>query len=217
MSAEFDAQDRAEIDAICARYPHRAAALLPVLHYAQDKFGCLDLRVQRVVAQTLDVPPPRVHEVVTFYEMFHEHAEGQFHLEVCTNISCHLTGGDQILDHLRSTLGIECGHRTADGTFSLMEAECLASCGSGPMMKVGLDYYEYLTTDAVDALLEHFRVRSESLNGKAYQHQDGEPHVGPVKGFEPPRPVAGLGSGATVSGAPSDKSSPRPSAGPKSK
>lgn len=189
MGAEFDAQDQAEIDAICARYPRRPAALLPVLHYAQDKFGHLDRGVQLAVARALDVSPPRVREVVTFYEMFHEHAEGQFHLEVCTNISCHLTGGDRILDHLRGKLGIACGHRTDDGMFSLMEAECLASCGSGPVMKVGLDYYEFLTVEAVDALLERFRVKSREMNGRPYLHQDGEPHVGPVRGFEPRLPV----------------------------
>ena len=103
------------------------------------------------MAHAIDVPPPRVREVVTFYEMYHEHPEGQFHLEVCTNISCHLLGGDMVLDHLRGKLGIEPGQHTEDNMFSLMEAECLASCGSGVCMKVGLDYYEFLTVEAVDA------------------------------------------------------------------
>ena len=82
----------------------------------------------RPVATILGVPPTQVHEVVTFYEMFHQEPEGQFHLELCTNISCHLLGGDACIDHLKQKLGIEVGHHTPDGVFSLMEAECLASC-----------------------------------------------------------------------------------------
>lgn len=185
MTLAFTEEDRAHIEQLVGRYPHKPAALLPVLHYAQDKFGHLSPEVQLLVAHAIDVPPPRVREVVTFYEMYHEHPEGQFHLEVCTNISCHLMGGDAVLDHLRSKLGIECGHHTADGMFSLMEAECLASCGSGVCMKVGRDYYEFLTVDAVDALIERFKKLAPSLNGRAYLGAEPEAHVGPVKGFEP--------------------------------
>jgi len=191
MALEFTEQERGRIDEIVRRYPEgqHAAALLPVLHLAQDRFGHLDTEVQLLVAQTLGIHPARVHEVVTFYEMYHEHPEGQFHLEVCTNISCHLCGGDAVLDHLKAKLGIQPGQKTDDGVFSLMEAECLASCGSGPMMKVGLDYYECLTLEAVDHLVQHFRSIAPSLDGKAYQHAPGGAHVGPVSGFEPARPV----------------------------
>ncbi len=190
MALEFSPEERSQIDEIVARYPtgRAAAALLPVLHIAQGKYGHLDPEVQLLVAQTLDVPPARVREVVTFYEMFHEHAEGQFHLELCTNISCHLCGGDALLEHVQSRLGIAPGQTTPDGAFSLMEAECLASCGSGPMMKVGLDYYEYLTPEAVDTLLERFRAQAAGLAGKAYVHGADGPHVGPVPGHEPGLP-----------------------------
>lgn len=181
----FDEAERARIAELVARYPKAAAALLPVLHLAQDKFGHLDPAVQLLVAETLDVPPARVREVVTFYEMYHEHPEGQFHLEVCTNISCHLVGADALLDHLADRLGIRPGQVTSDGHFSLMEAECLASCGSGPCMKVGLDYYEHLSVPAVESLIERFREQAPSLEGRAYRHAEPEPHVGPVPGFEP--------------------------------
>lgn len=193
MALEFSDRERREIDALIARYPEgkQGAALLPVLHLAQDRFGHLDADVQLLVARTLDVAPARVHEVVTFYEMYHEHPEGQFHLEVCTNISCHLCGGDAILDHLERELGIRPGQITPDGLFSLMEAECLASCGSGPMMKVGLDYYEFLTVEAVDQLIARFRDIAPRLEGKPYKYAPGGPHVGPVPGFEPLLPPVG--------------------------
>lgn len=177
--------DHEIIATLVSRYPQPAAALLPVLHHAQDRFGHLAPPVQRLVAEALDVPPARVREVVTFYEMFHEHPEGQFHLELCTNISCHLLGGGALLGHLQQKLGIAPGQVTEDGVFSLMEAECLASCGSGVCMKVGLDYYEQLTVPALDALLERLRGEAAALEGQAYRHAQPEPHVGPVPGFEP--------------------------------
>jgi len=187
MTVEFSSEDRDFIRSLTSRYPEgrAGAALLPVLHLAQERFGHLDHEVQRLVASTLDVPPTQVHEVVTFYEMYHEHPEGQFHLEVCTNISCHLCGGDAVLDHLQNKLGIRIGQTTDDGLFSLMEAECLASCGSAPMMKVGLDYYEFLTLEAVDDLLDEFKKLAPSLQGQAYKWGPKGPHVGPVPGFEP--------------------------------
>jgi NADH-quinone oxidoreductase subunit E len=193
MALEFSDRERREIAALVERYPEgkQGAALLPVLHLAQARFGHLSSEVQLLVANTLGVHPARVHEVVTFYEMYHEHPEGQFHLEVCTNISCHLCGGDAILDHLKHRLGIRPGQVTEDGLFSLMEAECLASCGSGPMMKVGLDYYEFLTIEAVDQLLGRFREIAPRLEGKAYERAPEGPHVGPVPGCEPVLPSIG--------------------------
>jgi len=187
---EYTPEAKARFDAIVARYPRRQAALLPVLHLTQRELGHLSTEAQLLVARTLDVPPTLVREVVTFYEMFHEEPEGQFHLEVCTNISCHLLGGDALLEHFKKKLAIECGHHTEDGLFSLMESECLASCGSGPMMRVGLDYYEHLTPEAGDFLITKFRLIAPKLQGKHYEHAEGEPHVGAVPGFEPPKPRA---------------------------
>lgn len=189
MPLELNDQDKAEIEAILGRYPENAAALLPVLHYAQRKFGHLSNEAQLLVAEAVGVPPTRVKEVVTFYEMYHEHPEGQFHLELCTNISCHLLGGEELMAHLVDRLGIEVGHMTEDGVFSLMEVECLASCGSGPVMKVGEDYYEHLTPEAVDALLERFKQEAPGLGGRPYVCKKSGPHVGCVPGFEPKLPV----------------------------
>lgn len=191
MAPQFTSEAAAEIETLAGRYPKRQAALLPVLHLAQREFGHLSIEVQALVAKTLDAPPVLVREVTTFYEMFHEHAEGQFHLEVCTNISCHLAGADCIVDHLQKTLGVKVGHQDAEGIFSLTEAECLASCGSAPMMRVGMDYYEFLTIPAVDALLGRLKTMAPSLDGKAYEEGPNGPHTGPVPGFEPAMPPAG--------------------------
>jgi hypothetical protein len=90
---------------------------------------------------------------------------------------------------MEKRLGCKVGHQTEDGMFSLIEVECLASCGSGPMMKVGEDYYEGLGVEAVDALIDRFKQEAPSLGGHHYRCAKGGPHVGPVKGFEPRLPV----------------------------
>jgi NADH-quinone oxidoreductase subunit E len=210
MPLEFDDQDKAEIAKIRGKYPENGAALLPVLHYAQRKFGHLSIDAQLLVADTIGVAPTRVREVVSFYEMFHEHPEGQYHFELCTNISCHLLGGEEMLHHISKRLGIEVGHQTEDGAFSLMEVECLASCGSGPVLKVGEDYYEQLTPEAVDALIDRFRKEAPSLEGRAYVCKNNKPHTGPVPGFESRLPV--IATGAAPDGEPKgDKGAALPS------
>lgn len=219
MSLQLSADSKARIEAITGRYPNRQAALLPTLHIAQHQFGHLSVEVQALVAEALGVPATLVREVVSFYEMFHEHPEGQFHLEICTNFSCHLLGADALTRHCKKKLGVEVGHHTADGMFSLMEAECLASCGSGPMMRVGDDYYEHLTTDALDAVIDRFRAMAPSLQGKHYEHGKEGPHVGPVKGFVPKllpiTPMPEAPKPATAAPATAAPSLAKPSAPPK--
>lgn len=189
MALQFSPEAKARIQKLGSQYPEKHAALLPVLHLAQEEFGHLSHEVQLLVSGELDVPPVRVREVVTFYEMFHEHAEGQFHLEVCTNIACHLAGAEQLMAHAKKSLGIEIGHQTEDGVFSLMEVECLASCGSGPTMRLGFDYYEHITPPAFDALVTRCRKLAPTLNGKAYKMDPATgPHTGPFPGFEPKPP-----------------------------
>lgn len=215
MSLQLSAESKARIEAITGRYPNRQAALLPSLHIAQHQFGHLSPEVQSLVATALGVPTTLVREVVTFYEMFHEHPEGQFHLEICTAFSCHLMGADALTKHCKKRLGVEVGHHTADGMFSLMEAECLASCGSGPVMKVGEDYYEHLTPEALDALLEELKKQAPALAGKHYEHAKGGPHVGPVKGFAPkllpitPMPAAPTKKDSEAPAAPASTTAPK--------
>jgi NADH-quinone oxidoreductase subunit E len=211
MPLELSPELKARIQGLAGRYPHRQAALLMVLHLVQDELGHLSIDAQAAVAHELDVPPTLVHEVTTFYEMYHEHPEGQFHLELCTNISCHLAGADPLMEHMKKSLGIEVGHQTEDGRFSLMDAECLASCGSGPVVKVGLDYYEYMTPSAVDALIERFKQEAPGLNGKHYICARSGPHTGPLKGFEPPRPLETQGVIDQLDELASQAEVPRPS------
>lgn len=145
--------EKAEIDDIASRYPNSRAALLPVLWKAQRKFGWLSNDVIRLVGQTLSLPPSDVLATASFYTMFKKTPTGRYLIQVCHTLSCQLGGSEHVVTHLKKTLGITEGDTTPDGLFTLMRVECLASCGSAPMMQINDDFYERLTTDKIDAIL----------------------------------------------------------------
>ena len=145
----------AEYRDILARYPERRAALLPTLWLAQREFGWLSLPVQEYVAGLMEIPLSWVTSVVTFYTMFWDEPKGRHHLQVCVNLSCALRGSDQLCAAIERRLGIGPHQRTADGRFSFEEVECLASCGTAPVMQVSnATYYESLDVPALEALLD---------------------------------------------------------------
>ena len=145
--------ESSEIEAIVARYPTRRSAMLPVLWKAQDKFGWLNFDVMRLVAESLEQPPSEVYAVASFYTMLKQAPTGEHLIQVCHTLPCALRGADKLVSMLEEKLGIQCGETTEDGKFSLMRVECLASCGSAPMMQVNEDFYELLNEERVDAIL----------------------------------------------------------------
>jgi NADH-quinone oxidoreductase E subunit len=159
MALEFSAPSKQHIERLLTRYPTKQAALLPVLHLAQEEFGHLSDECVELVAKTLDLPPSHVFGVVTFYTMFHREKHGANELMVCTNVACMLRGANGILEHIESRLGIKPGETTADGAFTLVEEECLAACANAPMMICGTEYYLDLTPQKVDAAIEELRKR----------------------------------------------------------
>jgi NADH-quinone oxidoreductase subunit E len=142
-----------KVDAIVARYPHAKAAMLPVLWEVQKHAGWVDHEAEEWVAERLGVSPAHVHGCVTFYTMFKQRPMGKYHIQVCTTLSCMLRGSDDLVEHLRSKLGIHEGEVTPDGKFSLVRVECLGSCGTAPMFQLNDDYHEDLTIEKVDQLL----------------------------------------------------------------
>ena len=159
MSLEFSASAKQRIERLLTQYPTSQAALLPVLHLAQEEFGYLPDEALHLVADTLKVPSAHVFGVITFYTMFHREKPGRNELMVCTNVSCMLRGGYDILHHIEKKLGIKAGESTADGCFHLVEEECLAACANAPMMICGDAYYLDLTPQKVDAALDDLRRR----------------------------------------------------------
>lgn len=166
MSLEFSAPSKQRIDRILSRYPNKQAALLPVLHLAQEDFGAVSDDVVDLVARTLEVPASHIHGVVTFYAMLHRHKPGSHELMVCTNVSCMLRGGYKILRHIEKRLGICAGETTPDGAFTLKEEECLAACANAPMMICGTEYYLDLTEEKVDAILDDLQAQHDQRQGK---------------------------------------------------
>lgn len=157
----FSEKTEAQFQELVARYPEdqRQAALLPTLWLAQEEWGWLSPEVMRYVAERIGVTPAHVLGVATFYTMFLTEKPGEHLLEVCTSVSCCMTGGKQTLRALCDKLGIEPGQTTPDGKFTVRAAECLGSCDTSPMMQVDNDVYvENLTPEKLDALVDELKA-----------------------------------------------------------
>ncbi len=154
----LSAHARAEIDHWLTRYPadRRQSAVLAALREVQhENGGYLTTELMDAVADYLGMPPIAVYEVASFYSMFELKPVGRHNIAVCTNISCMLRGGDTVLAHIERKLGIKLGESTPDGKFYLKkEEECLAACCGAPMMQVNHVYYENLTPEKVDQVLD---------------------------------------------------------------
>jgi len=143
-----------KVDEVVARYPQRKAAMLPVLWLVQRQQGFVSLEAEEWIGRRLGVEPAHVHGCVTFYTMYKPKPMGRHHIQVCTTLSCMLRGCDELLAHIEKKLGIHPGETTPDGKFSLVQVECLGSCGTAPMLQLNDDYHEDLTPQAVDRLLD---------------------------------------------------------------
>src|SRR3954464_669694 len=164
MALEFSSQSKQLIDRLLSQYPTKQAALLPVLHVAQDQFGYLPDEALELVAKTLELPAAHVFGVITFYTMFHREKHGRNELMVCTNVSCMLRGAYPILEHIENRLGIKAGETTPDGAFSIVEEECLAACANAPMMICGNQYFLDLTEKKLDTIIDDLRKKWQQRN-----------------------------------------------------
>jgi len=154
MAVQFSTQALEEYERVLAQYPLKRAAIMPVLWIAQREFGYLSPEVQEYVADLMGFPLAWVSGVASFYTMYYKKPIGKYHIQVCTNVSCMLRGSDEIVRVIEGRLGIGLGETTADRRFSLDEVECLASCGTAPMMQVNEDYHENLTPESTIKLLD---------------------------------------------------------------
>lgn len=154
----LSAHVREEIDHWLAKYPEdqKRSAVLAALRAVQHEEGYLSVEQMDAVADYLDQPPIAVYEVASFYSMYELEPVGRHTIAVCDNISCLLRGGDKIVEYIENKLDIKRGESTADGKFYLkMEEECLAACCGAPMMQVDHVYYENLTSEKVDEILDN--------------------------------------------------------------
>jgi len=160
MSFALAPERQRQMTEILARYPTRRAACVPVLHLCQAEQGYISEEAIAFVAQRLAMSPAQVMGVVTFHTRFHTKPVGRHRISVCRTLSCALRGGEEILGHCERRLGIRAGETTPDGKVTLRTVECLASCGTAPMMQIDESYYENLTPAEVDRILD--RLLSEA-------------------------------------------------------
>jgi NADH-quinone oxidoreductase E subunit len=157
MAIEFSPETMKEFEATVARYPKKEAAMLPVLYLAQREFGHLGPEAIEYVAKLMGQAPAWVCGVVSFYTMYNMKPIGRHHIQICRTLPCALGGAEKVTAFIKKKLGIEPGQTTPDGRFTLSEVECLASCGTAPMMQVNDDYYENLTEAKINEILDSLK------------------------------------------------------------
>ena len=155
----FSPQLEAKFDKLLHSYPpgRQRSAMVPMLLYAQDEIGSITQELVEEVARRVGVTPLQVEEVLSYYSMLHRKPLGKYHVQICTNISCLLTPGEELWQHACSRLGI--GHKevTADGQISLEEVECIGACSWAPALQVNYDFHHKVTPEQLDQLLDSLR------------------------------------------------------------
>ncbi len=157
MPIEFSPDKLSRVNELISRYPHKEAAVLPVLYLAQEEFGYLSPESIEYVAKLMGIPMARLYGTVSFYSLLYMKPMGRHHIQVCRTFPCALLGAEKITDSIKKKLGIEIGETTADGKFTLSEVECLASCGTAPMMQINDKYYENLSEEKTEAILKDLK------------------------------------------------------------
>lgn len=154
MAFALSEEQERKLAEILSRYPNKMAACIPTLHLCQEaNENWVNDDVVAFVAQRLDLSTAHVKGVATFYHLFNREKPGKHQVWVCRTLSCALRGGETLVRHCEDKLGVHVGGTTRDGRITLRTAECLASCGTAPMMQVDKEYHENLTTEKVDEIL----------------------------------------------------------------
>jgi NADH-quinone oxidoreductase subunit E len=160
MSFSFNKENLERIEALRLRYPSPKALSLPCLWMAQYQEGQISLEAIEAIAEVVDMPPMEVYRVATFYTMFNLEPVGKYHIQLCKTLSCALRGKAEMLARLTERLGIEPGESSKDGKYTLTQVECLGSCGTAPVMQINDRYYENLTPEKIDAILDTLEEES---------------------------------------------------------
>ncbi len=190
----FTKENRAKVDEIIARYPEgrERSAVMPLLFLAQRQVadhgphpkknggGWLPRVAMDEVAKILNLPPIKVYEVATFYTMYNKVPVGKHHVQVCTTTPCMLAGSDDVVHACKKKLGIEFGETTKDGMFTLSEVECLGACVNAPMMQVNDDYYEDLTAERTEKLLDALEKGKKPPKGPQSERKSSYALTGPT-------------------------------------
>lgn len=156
----FEGPYRERIEKILSRYPTAQAALIPVLNMAHELRGHISDETMATVADTLGLPHAYVRGVTSFYTMYNRRPVGRFLIQVCTNISCNLCGGEEVLAAFLAETGTDLGETSPDDLFTVTEVECLAACGFPAAVQINSRYFENVTVEDVPRILEHLRGKA---------------------------------------------------------
>ena len=156
----FSPELAARFDRMVTLYPMRRSALIPMLLYAQDEVGYLSEAVISEVAARIGITELDVRDVITYYSLMRTAPVGKYHVQVCTNISCMLRGGNELLEHCKKRLGVGHKETTPDKLFSLEEVECIGACSWAPAVQVNYDFHENLTPETMDKVLADYKART---------------------------------------------------------
>lgn len=148
----------AEVDGLVARYPEKRSAVLPILHLVQQEKGFISPTAMEWVAEKTGCTPIQIYEVVTFYPFFREKPIGKHYIRVCRTLSCALCGGYAVADAMNEELGTTLNHTSPDGLATVEFAECLASCGTGPVVMVDDDLFEKVTPEQAKTMIQQLRT-----------------------------------------------------------
>lgn len=149
---------------LVSRYPVARSAIMPALHIAQQEEGYVTQEALQTVAEIIGLTVDDVESVATFYTMYYQHPQGKRVIKVCTSISCYLRDCDALVEHLEQRLGVKRGETTPDGNYTLMTAECMASCGTAPVIQVNDEFIENVTPEKADALMDELDRELKSSN-----------------------------------------------------
>lgn len=155
----FEGAYQERLDKILTRYPTKQAALLPALGLAQELRGHVSPQTMDRVAELLELPPAYVRGVATFYTMYNKRPVGRHLVQVCTNISCNLADADEVVEAFLRYTDTELGETSEDGNFTVVEAECLAACGTPTCVQINSRYFENVTPSAVPKICEHLKAQ----------------------------------------------------------
>lgn len=157
MTFKLTEENLARIEKARKKYPTALAAVMDTVYIAQEQNGYISTEVMEEIANVLGIDKVNVLSVVTFYTMYHTKPMGKYHVQVCTNVSCMLRGSYEIWDRVKEKLDIDNMQVSTDGKFSLEEVECMGACGYAPMIAINEDYYENLTKEKVEEILESLK------------------------------------------------------------
>lgn len=171
---QISARAASRLSEIKKRYPDARSAVMPALYLAQEEIGLINQTAVRWVSEQLGIPPVQVMEIATFYTMYYKQPVGRYHIQVCRTLSCALRGARQITEHLQKRFQLKPGEVSADGKWSYEEVECLGSCGTAPMCEINDCYFENLTPERMEEIINRIDAEEPNLRLSTLDDKLGE-------------------------------------------